>query len=47
MKIVILNLLFGTIILMVQFDARERNRLSRRLAALRSWPSVRNRQRGH
>ena len=42
MKIVILNLLFGTILILVRFEVPERKQLSQRLDALRHWPSYRN-----
>jgi len=44
MKIVLLNLVFATIVLVAHSDDLGRGQLSRRLAALRSWPSRRNRQ---
>jgi hypothetical protein len=47
MKILILNLLFGTIMIVVRFEAPDRHQLSHRLNALRHWPSHRNRQPGH
>jgi hypothetical protein len=47
MKIVILNLVFGTIVLMARIDDLGPGQLSRRLAALRSWPFHRNRQPVH
>lgn len=44
MNILILTFSFRTILILVRFDAPETNPLSRRLAALRDWPSRRNRQ---
>jgi hypothetical protein len=43
MKIVILHLFFGTILLAARVEYPGLRHLSRRLEALRSWPSHRNR----
>ena len=47
MKLAIGHLVYATIILATGFDEATRRRLSKRLAALRPWPSVRFRLRGH
>jgi hypothetical protein len=47
MKILILNLVIGSILLAVRMDSPERDYLSQRLHSLRSWPLQRNRQPRH
>lgn len=46
MKIVIFHLFVGSLLLIVRFDPPERHQLSRRLRALRFWPSYKNYQSG-